>query len=161
MAIREQSAVRKTESDANEGATPTSNSSARPRLEDVTARRTKDSPDTVADAPAAVGSRWARLGRRQKIFAGLGAVAAITLAAIYQRADQINSAGGYLRSLTDRARDGKFSAWPMVMALLRAKLDAEKTAAQTRGGPPDDGDKTEGRLEVSDALLRSLRRPKS
>ncbi len=87
--------------------------------------------------------------------------AAITLAAIYQRADQINNAGGYLRSLTDRARDGKFSAWPMVMALLRAKLDAEKAAAQTRGGPPDDADKREGRLEVSEALLRSLRRPKS
>ena len=35
------------------------------------------------------------------------------------------------------------------------------TGTETRGGPPDDGDKTEGRLEVSDALLRSLRRPKS
>jgi len=103
-------------------------------------------------SPSAWREACEALGERQ---------AAITLAAIYQRADQINSAGGYLRSLTDRARDGKFSAWPMVMALLRAKLDAEKTAAQTRGGPPDDGDKTEGRLEVSDALLRSLRRPKS
>jgi replication initiation protein RepC len=50
--------------------------------------------------------------------------AAITIAAIYQRQDQINSAGGYLRSLTDRAKAGKFSVWPMVMALLRAKLDA-------------------------------------
>lgn len=52
--------------------------------------------------------------------------AAITLAAIYQKADQINSAGGYLRSLTDRAKDGKFSVWPMIMALLRAKLDRSK-----------------------------------
>lgn len=103
-------------------------------------------------SPSAWREACEALGERQ---------AAITLAAIYQRADQINSAGGYLRSLTDRARDGKFSAWPMVMALLRAKLDVEKTAAQTRGGPRDDGDKTEGRLEVSDALLRSLRRPKS
>lgn len=81
MAPREQSAVRKAEIDTDEGVTPASGSPARPRLEDVTARRTKDSPDTVADAPAAVGSRWARLGRRQKIFAGLGAVAAIALAA--------------------------------------------------------------------------------
>ena len=52
--------------------------------------------------------------------------AAITLAAIYQRTDQINNAGGYLRSLTDRAREGKFSTWPMIMALLRAKLDRHK-----------------------------------
>ncbi|MDI6029010.1 plasmid replication protein RepC [Corticibacterium sp. UT-5YL-CI-8] len=103
-------------------------------------------------SPSAWREACDALGERQ---------AAITLAAIYQRADQINSAGGYLRSLTDRARDGKFSAWPMVMALLRAKLDAEKAAAQTRGAPPDDGDKREGRLEVSEALLRSLRRPKS
>ena len=103
-------------------------------------------------SPSAWREACEALGERQ---------AAITLAAIYQRADQINSAGGYLRSLTDRARGGKFSAWPMGMALLRAKLDAEKAAAQTRGAPPDDGDKREGRLEVSEALLRSLRRPKS
>jgi len=103
-------------------------------------------------SPSAWREACEALGERQ---------AAITLAAIYQRADQINSAGGYLRSLTDRARDGKFSAWPMVMALLRAKVDAEKTAAQTRGGPPHAGDQREGRLDVSEALLRSLRRPKS
>lgn len=48
--------------------------------------------------------------------------AAITLAAIYERSDQINNAGGYLRSLTERARAGQFSTWPMVMALLRAKM---------------------------------------
>jgi replication initiation protein RepC len=86
--------------------------------------------------------------------------AAITLAAIYQRADQINSAGGYLRSLTDRARDGKFSAWPMIMALLRAKLDAEKVPAKSGGGRLDD-DQREGPLAVSEALLRSLSRPKT
>jgi replication initiation protein RepC len=103
-------------------------------------------------SPSAWRDACAALGERQ---------AAITLAAIYQRADQINSAGGYLRSLTDRARNGKFSAWPMIMALLRAKLDAEKAAVETPGGSPDDGEKREGRIEVSEALLRSLRRPKS
>ncbi|MCZ0738176.1 plasmid replication protein RepC [Phreatobacter sp. AB_2022a] len=56
--------------------------------------------------------------------------AAIALAAIYQRADQINNHGGYLRSLTERARQGKFSTWPMIMALLRAKLDAGKASGQ-------------------------------
>jgi replication initiation protein RepC len=41
--------------------------------------------------------------------AGLGEQhAAITLAAIYQRAEQIQNAGGYLRSLTERAKQGKF-----------------------------------------------------
>lgn len=52
--------------------------------------------------------------------------AAITLAAIFQRSNQIKTIGGYLRSLTDRAREGKFSAWPLIMALLGAKLDRHK-----------------------------------
>ena len=51
--------------------------------------------------------------------------AATVIAAILQRADHISSHGGYLRSLTKRAQDGKFSTWPMVMALLRAKLDTQ------------------------------------
>lgn len=57
--------------------------------------------------------------------------AAIALAAIYQRADQIINHGGYLRSLTERAKQGKFSTWPMVMALLRAKLEAGKAKRLT------------------------------
>lgn len=86
--------------------------------------------------------------------------AAITLAAILQRSDQINSAGGYLRSLTDKAREGKFSTWPMVMALLRAKLDASRSSAEKPMEPQSDGNKAGERLEVSDALLRSLERPR-
>ena len=39
------------------------------------------------------------------------------IAAILQRGSMINSAGGYLRNLTAKAKDGKFSAWPMLMAL--------------------------------------------
>ncbi|MBS7708040.1 plasmid replication protein RepC [Chelatococcus asaccharovorans] len=80
--------------------------------------------------------------------------AAITLAAIYQRSDQINSAGGYLRSLTDKARDGKFSTWPMVMALLRAKLDEGKHRQTSEIVTSESG----SRLEVSESLLKSLRR---
>ncbi|WP_457578128.1 plasmid replication protein RepC [Ensifer adhaerens] len=85
--------------------------------------------------------------------------AAITLAAIYQRAGQINNAGGYLRSLSDRAKEGKFSTWPMIMALLRAKLDAQKSAEsagerEARGGT-EDGE----RLQVSNKLLATLQRP--
>ena len=57
--------------------------------------------------------------------------AAITLAAILERSDQIKSAGGYLRSLVERAKEGKFSIWPMIMALLRAKLDRAKASSST------------------------------
>ncbi len=46
------------------------------------------------------------------------AVAAITVCCILQRVDQINSPGGYLRSLTEKAGAGSFSPGPMVMALL-------------------------------------------
>ncbi len=47
--------------------------------------------------------------------------AAIVVAAILQRVEAISSAGGYLRSLTDKARAGQFSVGPVLMALLRAK----------------------------------------
>ncbi len=100
-------------------------------------------------------SAWAEacevLGERQ---------AAITLAAIYQRADQINSAGGYLRSLTERAREDKFSVWPMVMALLRAKLDSDKASARTQAEMPGMAESADGGWGVSDALLRTLKKPK-
>jgi replication initiation protein RepC len=88
--------------------------------------------------------------------------AAITLAAIHQRSEQIKSPGGYLRNLTERAKEGKFSTWPMIMALLRAKLDAAK--AQNRDTEAAEAGldtagrvfRTESRLEISDALKRSL-----
>jgi len=88
--------------------------------------------------------------------------AAIAVAAIYQRADQINSAGGYLRNLTEKAKAGKFSVWPMVMALLRVKLDASKTSEGGGGEAAVSLEtagkvvRTEQRLEISDALRRSL-----
>ncbi|CAA0090032.1 Uncharacterised protein [Starkeya nomas] len=85
--------------------------------------------------------------------------AAITLAAIYQRVDQIGSPGGYLRSLTDRARDGKFSTWPMIMALLRVKLDAQRIGRDTER-PRSAGSSEGGGLHVSEALLKSLNKPK-
>lgn len=89
-----------------------------------------------------------------------GQQAAITLAAIYQKSDQIGSAGGYLRSLTDRARDGKFSVWPMIMALLRAKLDASKPPATQSGRDPAEPQKPPqgGGLQPSDQLRTPLAR---
>lgn len=49
------------------------------------------------------------------------AQAAITVACILQRAEHIAKPGGYLRSLSARAAEGRFSTGPMVMALLRAE----------------------------------------
>lgn len=46
--------------------------------------------------------------------------AAIVIACILQRAEHINSVGGYLRVLTDKAKAGEFSLWPMLLAQLRA-----------------------------------------
>jgi replication initiation protein RepC len=46
--------------------------------------------------------------------------AATVIACILQRAQFINSAGGYLRALTDKARAGQFSVGPMLMAALKA-----------------------------------------
>lgn len=54
--------------------------------------------------------------------------AAVVMACILERANMINSAGGYLRDLTKRAQDGEFSLGPMLMALLRASGLAEKLA---------------------------------
>ncbi|AYD05104.1 plasmid replication protein RepC [Neorhizobium sp. NCHU2750] len=48
------------------------------------------------------------------------AQAAITVACIYERSNHINSAGGYLRGLTAKARTGNFSIAPMLLALVRS-----------------------------------------
>lgn len=68
--------------------------------------------------------------------------ASITLAAILQRAEHIRSCGGYLRDLTEKARAKKFSVWPMITALLNARMGAlEKAAA---GQNPASGPKSGG-----------------
>jgi replication initiation protein RepC len=46
--------------------------------------------------------------------------AAVTIACILERGGHINSPGGYLRDLTNRASRGEFSLGPVLMALLRA-----------------------------------------
>jgi replication initiation protein RepC len=45
---------------------------------------------------------------------------AVVTACILQRSQHINSAGGYLRALTGKARAGAFSVGPMLMAALKA-----------------------------------------
>lgn len=56
--------------------------------------------------------------------------ASIVVAAILQRGDEIKSAGGYLRVLTEKARAGEFSLGPVLMALLRGK--AAKAARERK-----------------------------
>jgi replication initiation protein RepC len=82
--------------------------------------------------------------------------AAVTVAAILQRSDRIGSRGGYLRNLTERARDQKFSVWPMVMALLREKLDAN--AKTTGPGVRTGADHSAEPVEISDALRNSMKK---
>jgi replication initiation protein RepC len=55
--------------------------------------------------------------------------AAVTIAAILQRAAEINSPGGYLRGLTDKARAKQFSIGPMIMALLKRQAVKPRAAA--------------------------------
>lgn len=55
--------------------------------------------------------------------------AAIVVAAILQRGAAISSAGGYLRSLTDKSRAGQFSLGPVLMALLRARTRGQQARA--------------------------------
>ena len=56
--------------------------------------------------------------------------AAVVIAAILQRGEEIKSAGGYLRVLTAKARAGEFSLGPVLMALLRGK--AAKAARERK-----------------------------
>ncbi|MFK3968581.1 plasmid replication protein RepC [Ensifer adhaerens] len=54
--------------------------------------------------------------------------AAATIACILERAGHINSAGGYLRDLTAKARRGEFSLGPMLMAQMRANPGSVRKA---------------------------------
>ncbi|EHS51354.1 replication protein C [Rhizobium sp. PDO1-076] len=55
--------------------------------------------------------------------------AAVAMAAILERAGHINSAGGYLRDLTRRARAGEFGLGPMLMSLMRANVSSDRQTA--------------------------------
>jgi replication initiation protein RepC len=55
--------------------------------------------------------------------------AAVTIAAILQRAEEIKSPGGYLRGLTAKAAAGQFSTGPMIMALMRRQTPKPNAVA--------------------------------
>ncbi|SFG77986.1 plasmid replication protein RepC [Methylobacterium gossipiicola] len=50
--------------------------------------------------------------------------AAATMAAILQRAEHIKSPGGYLRTLVERKRAGRYSLGPVLLALTRARVSS-------------------------------------
>lgn len=52
--------------------------------------------------------------------------AAVVIACILQRAQHINSAGGYLRALTEKAKSGQFSVGPMLMSALKANAEPSR-----------------------------------
>ena len=54
--------------------------------------------------------------------------AAVVVATILQRGAAIMSAGGYLRELTRKAAVGEFTLWPMLMALIGARICEKKRA---------------------------------
>ena len=54
--------------------------------------------------------------------------AAIVLACLLQRSSAIQSAGGYLRELTRKARVGEFSLGPVLMAQINARTRERRTA---------------------------------
>jgi replication initiation protein RepC len=62
--------------------------------------------------------------------------AATVIACILQRAQHINSAGGYLRALTEKARVGDFSAGPMLMTAYKANSPSAKQSNISGFSPP-------------------------
>ncbi len=59
---------------------------------------------------------------------------AIILACILEKGPHISSVGGYLRDLTNRSRQGKFTTRPMLMALLRAQQISKQRQTQPTNG---------------------------
>ncbi len=84
--------------------------------------------------------------------------AAVTLGAIYQRSEQIGNPGGYLRTLSRRAKAGHFTPAPMIMALRRngtELIDTAMSVEQPASEPTEHAPMIE-EIPISDALLRSL-----
>ena len=99
-----------------------------PDIDDYTKGRVKSWADLVATVSVVIRpmlgispSAW------EAALETMGEIpATITVAAMLQRADAISSAGGYLRELTKRAGQGKFSVGPMLMALLKGEGSGRK-----------------------------------
>ena len=90
--------------------------------------------DLIATARLVRGMLGISASAWQDATATMGeAEAAVVVVGILQKAEAITSPGGYLRGLTERSRAGEFSAWPMMMALLRAQSPVSKSMSAGRG----------------------------
>lgn len=104
----------------------------------------KACPDIAAYAPAGISNWRDLMATAAQVRGYLGVspsayedachvmgpeTAAIVVACILQRAQHINSAGGYLRALTEKARAGQFSVGPMLMAAFKASAIAPEREA--------------------------------
>jgi len=89
-----------------------------PSLADYAPHGLKDWRDVLAAAALVRPMLGVSPDAWRRARAAMGdAAAAVTLAAILERADAVRSPGGYLRALTERAEAGKFSVLPMLAAL--------------------------------------------
>ena len=77
------------------------------------------SPSAFAEARAAMGSFEA----------------AVAVAFILEHHDTIRSPGGYLRSLTDRAGEGAFSAWAIVLSTAKRRASGLPPLRRPHPGP--------------------------
>ncbi|MCJ2079207.1 replication initiation protein RepC [Methylobacterium sp. E-016] len=82
---------------------------------------------TLGVSPSAWEEAKSALGEEQ---------ACVVIACIMQKGTAINSAGAYLRKLTDLAKVGKFSLGPMLMALMPKLGAGEGGADRPPGGGP-------------------------
>ncbi len=80
--------------------------------------------------------------------------AAISVATILQRAEQINNPGGYLRSLTEKTRAGQFSTGPMLMALLRTTERKQSVNRMSHGKGPASALSGTGRVSETSPVSR-------
>ena len=78
--------------------------------------------------------------------------------------ENIDGGVRYLRDLTERARAQKFSVWPMITALLNARMEALEKANKPEGmAEPPKGQSAvsttvDGQLEISSALRDSMKK---
>lgn len=93
-------------------------------------------PDFLAAAETVRGALGVSPSAWDDARSAMGNVdAAITIATLLQRSEDIKSPGGYLRSLTEKSRAGRYSIGPVVMSLMQRQMRT-KSAQGLRSTAP-------------------------